>query len=154
MEFENIIIRKFKSIDSIKLCEIIKRNLIEINSKDYPKEVINYMCNLYIPEYMIEKVKKRDIYVAELNGKLIGTASLENNIIYGVFVDVDYHRRGVGKKLISIIEDKAKANSVNLIQVPSSITSQNFYYAFGYKYVKEVEISNLGRSILVEKQLF
>lgn len=153
MKCENIIIRKFKSMDSSKLIEIIKRNLIEINSKDYAKEIINGMCNRFTPERMIENAKKRDIYVAEFNGGLIGTASLENNVIYGVFVDVNYHRRGVGRKLMSIIEDKAKENSVNLIQIPSSITSQNFYYKLGYKYVKEVETPDSGKCIIVEKQL-
>ncbi|BCZ48709.1 GNAT family acetyltransferase [Clostridium gelidum] len=153
MESKNISIRKFKSIDSSKLCEIIKRNLIEINSKDYPKEIIDGMCSRFVPENMIENAKKRDIYVAELNGELIGTASLENNIIYGVFVDVNYHGCGVGKKLMSIIEDNAKENSVNLVQVPSSITSQNFYYKLGYNYVKEVETPDSGRCIIVEKTL-
>lgn len=151
MKYENIIIRKFESMDSSKLIEIIKRNLIEINSKDYAKEIINGMCNRFTPDRMIENAKKRDIYVAEFNGELIGTASLENNVIYGVFVDVNYHRRGVGRKLMSIIEDKAKGNSVNLI--PSSITSQNFYYELGYKYVKEVETPDSGKCIIVEKQL-
>lgn len=136
MEFENAIIRKFKSMDSSKLCEIIKRNLIEINSKDYPKEIIYNMCTRFKPEGMIAKSKKRDIYVAELNGKLIGTASLEDNVIYGVFVDVNYHGFGVGRKLISFIESKAKENSINLIQIPSSITSQNLtiiYLGWGEK---------------------
>lgn len=154
MKFQNIIIRKFNDIDSLKLCEIIRRNLTEINSKDYPEEIINDMCNRYISEYMIEKSKKRDIFVAELNGELIGTASFENNMIYTVFVNVDYHKRGVGKKLISFIENKAKKKLINVIQISSSITSQNFYYALGYKYVKEVEVPNLGRSIIVEKQLY
>lgn len=151
---ENIIIRKFESMDSSKLIEIIKRNLIEINSKDYAKEIINGMCNLFTPERMIENAKKRDIYVAEFDGELIGTASLEDNVVYGVFVDVNYHRCGVGRKLMSIIEYKAKENSVNLIQIPSSITSQNFYYELGYKYVKEVETPDSGKCIIVEKQLF
>lgn len=154
MEIEDIIIRKFESIDSSRLCEIIKRNLIEINSKDYPKEIIDGMCSRFVPERIIENAKKRDIYVAELNGEVIGTASLENNIIYGVFVDVNYHGCGIGKKLMSIIEDNAKKNSVNLVQVPSSITSQNFYYKLGYNYVKEVETPDSGRCIIVEKILF
>lgn len=153
MDFENIIIRKFKNTDSSNVCEIIKKNLIEINSKDYPQEIINDMCNLYIPEYMIEKSKKRDIYVAELNGELIGTASFEDNVIYTVFVNTNYHKRGIGRKLISFIEESAKKNSINLIQLSASLTSLNFYYSLGYKYVKEVDIPNLGRSIIVEKQL-
>ena len=154
MESKNISIRKFKSIDSSKLFEIIKKNLIEINSKDYSKEIIDGMCSRFVPERMIENAKKRDIYVAELNGELIGTASLENNVIYGVFVDVNYHGCGIGRKLMSVIEDNAKEKSVNLVQVPSSITSQNFYYKLGYNYVKEVETPDSGRCIIVEKRLF
>ena len=153
MDFENIIIRKFKNTDSSKVCEIIKKNLIEVNSKDYPEEIINYMCNLYIPEYIIEKSKNRHIYVAELNGEIVGTASFEDNVIYTVFVNTNYHKRGIGSKLISFIEEAAKKDSINLIQIPSSLTSLNFYYSLGYKYVKEVDVPNLGRSIIVEKQL-
>ena len=151
---DSIIIRKFKSMDSLELCNIIKRNLVEINSKDYPEHIINNMCNLYAPNNIIKIAEKRDIYVAELNGRLIGTASLEVNIICTVFVNINYHKCGVGRKLISYIEYKAKNNSINLIQIHSSLTSQNFYYALGYKYVKEVEVPNSGRSIIVEKQLF
>ncbi len=153
MEFENITIRKFKSMDSSKVCEIIKRNLIEINSKDYPEDIIIDMCNLYISEYMIKIAEKRDIYVAELNGTLIGTASLDKNVICTVFVDVNYHKCGVGRKLMSFIEDEAKKKSINLIQLHSSLTSLNFYYALGYKYVEEIDVPNLGRSTIVEKQL-
>ena len=153
MEFENIIIRKFKNTDSSKVCEIIKKNLIEVNSKDYPEDIIDYMCNLYIPEYIIEKSKNRHIYVAELNGEIVGTASFEDNVIYTVFVNTNYHKRGIGSKLISFIEEAAKKDSINLIQIPSSLSSLNFYYSLGYKYVKEVDVPNFGISIVVEKQL-
>ena len=153
MDTENITIRKFKSKDSSKVCEIIRRNLIEVNSKDYPEDIIKDMCNLYIPEYMIEIAEKRDIFVAELNGNLIGTASLDKNVICTVFVDIRYHKCGVGRKLMSFIEDDAKKNSINLLQIHSSLTSQDFYYTLGYKYVNQIEVPNLGRSIIVEKQL-
>jgi len=154
MNSMNIIIRKFKSMDRLELCDIIKKNLVEINSKDYPEHIINSMCDLYVPNSIKKIAKKRDIYIAELNGKLIGTASLDGNIICTVFVNISYHKCGVGRKLISYIEYKAKSNSINLIQIHSSLTSQNFYYALGYKYIKEVEVPNLGKSIIVEKQLF
>ena len=154
MGFENITIRKFKSADSSVVCEIIKRNLIEINSKDYPEDIIKDMCKLYIPEYMIRIAKQRHINVAELNGIIIGTASLDKNEICTVFVDVDYHKCGVGRKLMSSMEDVAKKNSVNIIQLHSSLTSLNFYYALGYKYVEEIDVPNLGRSIIVEKQFY
>jgi N-acetylglutamate synthase-like GNAT family acetyltransferase len=153
MDAKNIIIREFKSMDSLELCAIIKKNLVEVNSKDYPEDIINSMCNLYTPNHIIKMAKERDIYVAELNGNIIGTASLDKNIICTVFVNTDYHRHGVGRKLISFIEDTANKNSVKTIQIHSSLTSQDFYYALGYLYVKQVDVPNLGRSIIVEKQL-
>lgn len=153
MDSKNIIIRQFKSTDSLELCAIIKRNLVEVNSKDYPSDIINSMCDLYTPNHIIQMAKERNIYVAELNGNIIGTASLDKNIICTVFVNTDYHRHGVGRKLISFIEDSANKNSVKTIQIHSSLTSLNFYYALGYLYVKQIEVPNLGRSIIVEKQL-
>jgi hypothetical protein len=45
-------------MDSSSVCESIKKNLIELNSKDYPEEIINDMYKIYVPEYMIEKAKK------------------------------------------------------------------------------------------------
>lgn len=154
MECENIIIRKFKSMDSLEVCHIIKRNLIEVNSKDYPEHIINNMCNLYTSDHLIKIAEERDIYVAELNGKIIGTASLEGGIICAVYVNIDYHKRGVGKKLIAFIEAAAKNNSIDLLRIHASLTSLNFYYALGYKYVKEVDDVDAGRSTIVEKQLF
>jgi citrate lyase synthetase len=154
LECDSIIIRKFKSMDSLEVCNIIKRNLVEVNSKDYPEHIINNMCNLYTSDHLVEIAEERDIYVAELNGKIIGTASLEGNIICAVYVNIDYHKRGVGKKLIAFIEAAANNNSINLLQIHASLTSLNFYYALGYKYVKEVDDPDAGRSTIVEKQLF
>ncbi len=154
MKYDSIIIRNFKSADSLEVCKIIKRNLIEINSKDYPANIINNMCNLYTSDHIIEIAKVRDIYVAELNGNIIGTASLENNIICAVYVNINYHNHGIGRKLISFIEDVAKNNSINLLRIHASLTSLNFYYALGYKFVEELDDADAGRSTLVEKLLF
>jgi len=154
MKYDSIIIRNFKSSDSLEVCEIIKRNLIEINSKDYPTHIINNMCDLYTSDHILEIAKVRDIYVSELNGKLIGTASLENNIICAVYVDIKYHNCGIGRKLISYIEEVAKNKSINTLKIHASLTSLNFYYALGYKFVEELNDPEAGRSTLVEKLLF
>jgi len=153
MNNDNTIIRNFKSKDSLEVCEIIKRNLIEVNSKDYPTHIINNMCSLYTSDHIIEIAKVRNIYVAELNGKIIGTASLENNTICAVYVNINYQNRGIGRKLISFIEDVAKNNSINLLRIHASLTSLNFYYAIGYTFVEELDDPDAGRSTLVEKVL-
>jgi N-acetylglutamate synthase-like GNAT family acetyltransferase len=154
MQSENIIIRKFKNNDSVEICDIIRRNLIEINSKDYPPHIINNMCNLYTSEHIIEIARVRDIYVAELNGKIIGTASLENHIICAVYVNIDYHNRGIGRKLMCFIEEVAKNNSINFLRLYASLTSLSFYYALGYNYIEELDDPEAGKSTLVEKILF
>lgn len=154
MKPENIIIRRFESSDSIEVCDIIKRNLIEINSKDYPPHIINNMCNLYTSEHVIEIAKARDIYVAELNGKIVGTASLENHIICAVYVNIDYHNHGIGRKLMCFIEEVAKNNSIDSLRLYASLTSLNFYYTLGYKYIEELDDPEAGKSTLVEKVLF
>ncbi|MEG0772133.1 GNAT family N-acetyltransferase [Clostridium sp.] len=154
MKPENIIIRRFESSDSIEVCDIIKRNLIKVNSKDYPAHIINNMCDLYTSEHIIEIAKARDIYVAELNGKLIGTASLDKHIICAVYVNIDYHNRGIGRRLMCFIEEVAKHKSIKFLRLHASLTSLNFYYTLGYKYIEELNDPEAGKSTLVEKVLF
>jgi len=154
MKCNNIIIRNFMSTDSLEVCEIIKTNLIEVNSRDYPTHIINNMCNLYTSDHLAELAKTREIYVAELNGVIIGTASLEKNIICAVYVNINFHNQGIGRKLVSFIEGVAMNNSISLLRIHASLSSLNFYYALGYTFVEELNDPEAGRSTLVEKFLF
>lgn len=153
MDVRKITIRKFRPQDGEAVSNIIRDNLIKINSKDYSQSVIDYMCELYTPTYLRQISNKRKIYVAINNEVVVGTASIDNDTIYTVFVDTQYHRKGIAKKLINLFEEIVDNNGIRLLKVQASITSQKFYEKLGYSKVGEEESDQYGKSIIMEKYL-
>lgn len=153
MRESDILLHRFKEHEAKKVSSIIQNNLVQINSKDYPEEVINRMCETFTPGYIVKMSKQRKMYVALIDDVIVGTASIEDDTIYTVFVDVQYHGKGIGKKLMSLLEEIAANNGLQLVKLPASITALKFYEGLGYSAVAEVESGEFGRNIIMEKYL-
>jgi GNAT superfamily N-acetyltransferase len=146
-------VRKFQNKDARKLSYLIKRALNEVNIKDYPKKVIVYLSKQNAPSKLIEKSKRRDIYVIVDGDRILGTAGLENNNVFSVFVNPAYHGKGVGQKLMGYIERVAKKRGIDRLKLPSSLTAVSFYEKLGYKKIKKVFNKSTGYAIIMEKKL-
>jgi len=105
-----IYIKKFESKNSLCVSKIIISNLLKYNSKDYPLEAINTLIKFYSPDDIINYSKNDEIYVATnlINNEILGTISISNNQVRNVFVKDEYHQKGIGKKLMSYIENIAQ----------------------------------------------
>lgn len=44
---ENLCIRRFKNEDAAKVSELVRRNFLEVNIKDYPKEEMEELAEIY-----------------------------------------------------------------------------------------------------------
>ena len=136
-----IAIRKYKKGDESDLSTIICRCLYEVNSIHYSEKVITEIVNRFTPENIKSLSKEREIFVAELDGKAVGTASLDKDnrpdqsgyVCLTVFVLPDFHGKGIGKKLVSEIEDIVKNKGKNSLQIPSSHSAFEFYQKLGYE---------------------
>lgn len=76
---------------------------------------------------------KKNIFIAELAGEIVGTASNKENEIASVYISPDYMGRGVGRQLIHFLEEKIKANGFYNVKVKASFTAYEFYKRVGYQ---------------------
>ena len=148
-----MLIRKFRYNDAEKVSDLIKKVLLEVNSKDYSKSVIHFMCNHFTPERIIKNSNDRTTFVAIQNDKIIGTISLKKNVIHLLFVNPKLHKKGLGTKLVNRAEKLAVKNKYKTIVVPSSITALVFYKKLGYKEFKRVIKKKYGKIIIMKKRL-
>ncbi len=146
-------IRKFRKEDTRKVSNLIIKCLKEVNSKDYSKKIINFMCRHFSSKKIIDISKKRQIYVAVKNNEIIGTASLKKNVILSVFVNPAMHRKQIGKRLMRKIEQQAMKKGYKSVELPSSLTAFDFYKKLGYKKVREKYEKNFGKTIIMKKYL-
>ena len=153
MNLRNLSIRKFRETDAERVSNIIRDNLTHVNCKDYPEDVIQYMHELHSPKYLRSISNKRKVYVALCEDVVVGTASIDDDVIYTVYTDIRYHRKGIGKKLMDLLEEIASNNGLRVVKLYASITAQKFYEKLGYIKIGEENSAEFGKGIIMEKHL-
>ena len=115
-------IRRATAADAEVVYEIVLRALRETNARDYPASVIDRLV-LTLPKGVASKLEEWHAYVAVIDGRIVGTGSLNGKTIRAVFVHPDYQGHGVGTKLMDAVENAANVQSVSTLSVQSSITA-------------------------------
>jgi GNAT superfamily N-acetyltransferase len=82
-------------------------------------------------------LEEQRAYLAIVDGRIVGTGSLDGQTVSSVFVHPDYQGRGVGAKLMDAIETAANAQSGSALTLQSSVTAQAFYAKRGFRVVRE-----------------
>ena len=154
-------IETFQTFHAEQVSNLIRRNLLEINSIDTNEQLITFLVDYFSPTKILENAKTQHIFVALEEGKVIGTAGLANfgnadePSFYGVavFVDPDCQGRGIGKLLMALVEAKANELGANKITVRSSISAQGFYKKMGYQFNDGEIILDGNGNYILEKAL-
>jgi GNAT superfamily N-acetyltransferase len=145
-------IRRAISLDADGISRVIVRALRETNSRDYPPHVITAVAENFSPERVAVLLMTRQVYVALIDGAIVGTASLDGSAVRSVYVDPVYQRKGVGTRLMDILESAAKEQSIAILGVPSSITAESFYRKRGYAFVRN-EFHGEEHTIIMRKEI-
>ncbi|KPY55968.1 GNAT family N-acetyltransferase [Pseudomonas syringae] len=148
----SIEVRPARIADADAISRVVLAALRISNARDYPASVIERVQLSFSPAAIEQLIQQRLVFVASEGNVVVGTASLEGEVVRSVFVDPDRHRRGVGRLLMAELERVArKAGAVRMV-VPSSLTAQGFYWALGFNVVRE-HLEGEERTLIMERQL-
>jgi N-acetylglutamate synthase-like GNAT family acetyltransferase len=134
-------IRKIREKDAKEVSALIIKNLKEVNSRDYPKKIIDMLIKIYSPSKIKQRMKNGYMIVAEKDGKIIGTGRFYNGEIFDVFVLPALHGKGIGSKIMQTLEKIAIRQGYKRVFLPASKTAIGFYKKRGYKPVKNYKQS-------------
>jgi len=129
-----MIIRKYTSKDAKKVCDLVNLTFNKFVNKDFTKKGKDMFINDQTPNKQNERSKTRDVYVVEINNKIVGMieATFPDHL-NRIFVDEKYHGKNIGKKLMNKIETIYKKRGSKKIKVYSSSFAVCFYEKLGYK---------------------
>jgi phosphoribosylformimino-5-aminoimidazole carboxamide ribotide isomerase len=152
-------IERFQDFQAGVVSNIIRRNLIEVNSRDYPEDIIRSLVEYFAPENILKNAQSQCIFVAIQDNAVVGTASLANfgsaespnYYAVAVFVLPELHGHGIGTRLIETVESKAWELKAEKITVRASITAKEFYQKLGYQF-KDGEVLDDNQNYVMEKK--
>lgn len=145
-------VRKARATDADGISQVIIRALRETNAKDYAQDIIERVEQSFSPAAVLDLIAKRTIFVAVSEQQVIGTASLDGRVVRTVFVAPHVQGKGIGRLLMSHVEQVAREAGVEVLAVPSSVTAEQFYSKLGFKSVRD-SYHGEERTIIMELKL-
>ena len=146
-------IRKFKDSDARSVSYLIRKALVEVNSRYYPKCIIDNLLSINTPAKIIARSKAKEVFVITEKGHVLGTGNLGPTGIGTVFINPRYRKKGLGRKLMLFLEKRARENGLITIELPSSIGAVGFYSKLGYLKIRARVSKKYGKTILMRKEL-
>lgn len=141
LDVNKIVFEKATLSDVDKLLYIIHRCVREVNSKDYEPYEIEEFLKGFNKERISNSILNRHCYIVRYNEEIIGMGTVNRDLsqesqsyFTTIFINPDYHKMGIGKKLIRFLEQDEWCLESNLTEIPSSKSSHEFYHKLGYEY--------------------
>ena len=136
-----MITRRFQPGDEAAVSRLVRRNLLEINSRDYPMEKMQSLAAIFTEAKILDQASWAHMYVVCDGEKIIGTGSVAGyrgseteSILLTIFALPEYHGKGVGRRIIEALEQDEYFLRAGRIEIPASITACRFYEKMGYSY--------------------
>lgn len=86
-----------------------------------------------------EAIHAPTVLVAEMSGQIVGvlrggrTDEMGRTVLQSLFVSGNYHRQGIGRKLVERFEKEYIARGVTVFKLLATLHAVPFYLAMGYR---------------------
>jgi len=112
-------------------------------AESYSKAQIDVWLKKRKPEGYYDGINKKEMFVAELDGQVVGFGHANPGVVLAIFVHPDYQQLGIGKGLLNYALPIALNNSSALIleATPNAVA---FYQKCGFVKVSDGKITRNG----------
>lgn len=145
-------IREAQEADAADVSRVIISALRSSNAQAYSEEIIERVEKSFSPSAVSELIGRRTAFVALMNGKIVGTASLDGKVVRTVFVAPGSQGQGIGRSLMNAVDRAAREAGVEVLSVPSSVNAEAFYTELGFIPVRDSYHGD-ERTVVMERRL-
>ena len=133
-------IRTARPADAEKICLTHKASIKSLCAGDYSESQIAGWLEILSPSIYNSAMNDKIMIVAESAGEILGLGILDalNREICAIYVNPSATGRGLGKKILFDLEQRARLNGLSDLSLCSTINALGFYEHHGYE---EVEAS-------------
>lgn len=114
---------------------LVQNTIKTIYPKYYPKEVVDFFCNLHSKGNIKRDIEKGNVGILVVGDKIIGTGSYEENHITRVYIEPQYQGRGYGSYIMQCLEE-CIARSYDRACLDASLPASIIYEHRGYATIR------------------
>lgn len=136
-----VTVRRYQEQDAESIVNLIRRNFLEVNVKDYGEKAMNVLAKHHDIKWFKALAEHSHVYTFCIEDKIVGTGSISSywgsrteSILLTIFVLPELHGNGIGRYIIQTLEGDEYFLRAGRIEIPASITAVEFYKKQGYDY--------------------
>jgi putative acetyltransferase len=119
--------------DASRLFELRRRAIVALAPKGMSvAEAETWAATLTI-EGMERKVRELEIWLAELNGAVVGWGAIHGGRLEGLYIDPQLTGRGLGTELLGWLEALMRTRGIPAVMAEVSANAEEFYRGRGYE---------------------
>jgi putative acetyltransferase len=119
--------------DVNRLFELRRQSITELAAKGMSfTDTASWAEKLTIPG-MEKKIRELEIWVAEVNGTVVGWGAIRGDRLEGLYAEPDFAGRGIGTGLLSLMEELMRGRGVQAVHAEASSNAVAFYLRRGYE---------------------
>lgn len=129
MEQNNIKIMEFEPVyaeETVRMWRQSKERAIA------QKEMHSFEEHVFFLNNILNKNNK--IYIGIDNNKVVGMIAFNENVIYQLYIDIDYQGKGLGRRFLELAKANSKG-SLTLFTFEVNHRAQRFYEKNGFKII-------------------
>jgi putative acetyltransferase len=135
---EKITLRKAAAADTETIHELHLRSVRQLCREAYSPEIIEGWLQDRAPRGYLPGIQQGEMYVAEIDGRIVGFGHAVPGQIEAIFVHPAFGRRGIGSKLMEYGVKMAAAGTTGTIKIESTLNAHPLYEKFGFKVFREM----------------
>lgn len=148
--------RKDNTMEYIKATEkdleqivtLVQETIQTIYPKYYPKEVVEFFCELHCKENIFKDIKDGFVGILKNDDEIVGTGCYKDNHITRVYVKPIYQKQGYGSYIMQCLENAIGLN-YEAVYLDASLPASHLYEKRGYKTIKHEQWNVENGVILV-----
>jgi GNAT superfamily N-acetyltransferase len=125
-------IRQAVEKDAVSIHDIHTRAVRGACKVCYTEKQISGWLKNRTPEGYLNSIRSNEIYVAEINKRIVGFGHAVPGEIVAIFVDPEFHKKGLGKALLEYGLNIAKTKNHKKIKLEATLNAADFYKKCGF----------------------
>ena len=126
-----------------QVAAIVKETIEKIYPHYYPPGAVQFFLDLHSEARIKEVLFCEEIYLALVQGNIIGTGSIRKNEICRLFILPEHQGKGYGSRLMDLLETRILKN-YSEVHVDASFPAESMYLKRGYQIIsyEKIETEN------------